>query len=102
MYVDLIILSLIVALVFESGFWDSLDEYINKRFKFHHLPHLLMCQLCQTWWLTLLYILVTGNLSLFNICVCLLIAYMGDVWRPILNLIKGYLLKLIEWMCRVI
>ena len=102
MYVDLIILSLIVALVFESGFWDSLDEYINKRFKFHHLPHLLMCQLCQTWWLTLLYILVTGNLSLFNICVCLFIAYMGDVWRPILNLIKGYLLKLIEWMGRVI
>lgn len=102
MYIDLIIMSLIVALVFESGFWDSLDEYINKRFKFYHLPHLLMCQLCQTWWLTLLYILVTGNFSLFNICVCLFIAYMGDIWRPILNLIKGYLLKLIEWMGRVI
>lgn len=102
MYVDLIVLSLIVALVFESGFWDSLDDYINKRFKFHHLPHLLMCQLCQTWWLTLLYILVTGNLSLFNISVCLLIAYMGDVWRPILNLIKGYLLKLIEWLGSII
>lgn len=96
MYIDLVLISIVVALVFESGFWDSLDEEINKRFKFHHLPQLLMCSLCQTWWLTFIYILVTGNLSIFNICVCLFLANMVDIWRPAFNLIKGFVLTLID------
>lgn len=102
MYVDLILISILVALVFESGFWDSLDEEINKRFKFHHLPHLLRCGYCQTWWLTLLYILITGNLSLFNICICLLIANLNEFWIALIGIVKGYIRMLLGWLSKYI
>lgn len=37
MLINLLYISLIVALVFESGFWESMDDYVNEKFKF--LPH---------------------------------------------------------------
>lgn len=96
------ILMVIVALVFESGFWDSLDSYVNERFKFHHLPHLLMCPLCQTWWLSLFYIIVTGNLSLGNVALCLVNAHMVDFMPPIISTIKNLVFKVIEIINRLI
>lgn len=99
---NLIVIMLIVALIFESGFWDSLDSYVNERFKFHHLPHLLMCPLCQTWWLSLLYITVTGNLSLFNILLCIINAHLVDFMPAIIGLIKNIVFKLIDIINNVV
>lgn len=93
---DLICLNIIVTLVLHSGFWDSLDEAINKKFPLRHLPHLLQCGLCQCWWLSLLYILVSGQLSLFNIVLCLVNAHLTKVTLPVWTLVENAMLKIIE------
>lgn len=96
MFTDLIIIMLTVMLIFESGFWNTMDGIVNSRYRFHHLPHILMCQLCQTWWLCLLYIIVTGNLSLINILLCLVVANMGEIALPLWKLIKNSVKTFIE------
>lgn len=96
--INLLWISLSVALIFNSGFWDALDGYINARFRFYHLPHLLQCALCQTWWLSLLFIIITGNLSLFNIFLCLINAHLANIWMPMLKVMENWLYKAIEWL----
>lgn len=98
MILNLLYINLIVVLVYLSGFWDNLDEWISKNYKFHHLPHLLTCSLCQCWWLSLLYIIITGNLSLLNIALCLINAHLTEVTIPLITTVKDFLLKIIAIM----
>lgn len=96
MILQLLVISSIVALVYMSGFWDSLDEYINEKFKFYHLPHILECTLCQTFWLSLLYIIITGNLSIITIMLCLVNAHLNVVVIAIFRTILNFILKIID------
>lgn len=98
MILNLLWINLIVALVYLSGFWTYLDDYISTRFKFHHIPHLLACSLCQCWWLSLLYIIITGKLSLLGIVFCLVNAHLIEVTIPLLTVVKNWLLKITEWI----
>lgn len=95
---NLILINIIVCLVFNSGFWDSMDEYVNKKYPFHHLPHLLQCALCQVTWLSIFYLLFTGNLTLLTLTMALASATLTSVMIPLLKTIEGYLLKIIEIM----
>lgn len=97
---NLILINIIVCLVFNAGFWDTMDSYVNKKYPLHHLPHLLTCALCQCWWLGFLYLLVTGNLTLLTIALALMNATLTSVMIPLLKLIENYLLKIIEIMNR--
>lgn len=100
LYFTMVMIAAIVTLVFESGFWDNLDRWVNSKWQFYHLPHLLLCGLCQTWWLCLGYLIISGNLTLFNIMIALMIAHLPEILSPLFNIVKGYVLKLIEWMGR--
>ena len=102
MILNLVWIGLIVALVYLSGFWDTLDSYISQRFKFHHIPHILQCSLCQTWWLSLLYIICTGHLTLFNIVLCLVNAHLSKVYIPLWTLLENLLLKIIELINKIV
>ena len=95
-YSDLLIIMTIIALGYESGFVDNLDEWVNRKWKFHHLPHLVLCRLCSTWWISLFWIIVTGNLSLLNIMVCLLFANLGEFVAPLLRVTKSFVYALLE------
>ena len=99
-YLTMILIAALVTLVFESGFWDNLDRWVNSKWQFYHLPHLLLCDLCQTWWLCLLYLIISGNLSLLNIVIALAVAHLPQIFSPLFNIVKGYILKLIELMGR--
>lgn len=103
MILNLLFINLIVVLVFLSGFWDSVDEYINKKFGVgYHIPHILACSLCQCWWLSLFYIIITGNLTIFNIVLCLANAHLTEITIPLITLVKNILLKIIEIMNKII
>lgn len=102
MILNLVWIGLIVALVYLSGFWDTLDSYISGRFKFHHIPHIFLCALCQTWWLSLLYIICTGHLTLFNIVLCLVNAHLSKVYIPLWTLLENLLLKIIELINKIV
>ena len=96
---NLLWINLIVVLVHEAGFFTYLDEWVNKKWKFYHLPKLLTCALCQTWWLSLLYIIITpGAFSLLGIVACLINAHLTEltqgIWRTIRTLIMDILGKI--------
>lgn len=97
--IGLLYISLIVALVYHSGFWDSLDGYIGERFgSFYHLPHIFRCMLCQCFWLSLLYVVVIGRLSLGSIVLCLINAHTVNILIPLLRMAYNVIMKAIEIM----
>lgn len=96
MILNLICINLIVALVFLSGFWDVMDSELNKRVRFAHLPHILSCGLCQCWWLSLLYVIIAGKLTLLNVMLCLVNAHLIELTIPLFSTIKEWGLKIIS------
>lgn len=102
MILNLIWIHLIVVLVFLSGFVDSVDEAINKRFKFHHLPKPFSCCLCSTFWTTIIYLIVMKELSLLTVLYALASATLTEVTTPLITLIKNLFLKIIELMNKIL
>ena len=102
MYTDLAIITLILVGIFYSGFPYEFEEIVSKRLKVgkFKLPKPFSCPLCMTWWTTLAYIIITGNLSLFNILVCLLFAlstgWIDSLYRLIFSVIETFIVWLTE------
>lgn len=92
---NLLLINIFVVLVHEAGFFESLDDWISTKYKFHHLPYIFLCALCQTFWLSLLYIIITGQIALWTIALCVINAHMTKVTQPLYRLIENILLKVI-------
>lgn len=93
---NLLLINIIMVLIHESGFIENVDEWISSKYKFHHLPYPVRCCLCGTWWISLFYVIITGQLSLLSIALCLLNAHMTDIVRPLFRFVMNLLLKVIE------
>lgn len=100
--IDLLLIAVIVTLIYDSGFFEVMDDAIQKKWRFHHLPHVFHCRLCGTWWLTLIYIIATGQLSLLNIAFCIAAAYTADLISPMVKTIQNIILKVIEIINRLV
>ena len=98
MILDLLFINIIITLIFLSGFIDSIDDAIQKRWKFHHLPKPFSCCLCSTFWVSLIWVIATGQVSLLSIALCLINAYLTEVTTPLITTIKNWMLKIIEIM----
>ena len=99
---NLLLINLIVIFAHESGFFLSLDEWVNRKWKFHHLPHIMMCGCCQAFWLSVLFIIATGNLTLLNLMFCFLNCHLTSVTIPLWKTVENFLLKIIELLNRLI
>ena len=96
---SLLIINMIMVLVHESGFIEKMDEMISTKWKFHHLPYPIRCLLCGTWWLSLLYIIITpGAFTLLNILLCLLNAHLTTITQGIWRTIRTAVLDVIAWI----
>lgn len=73
--------------------WSKL--YPRVKYTDWSIP-LFGCSLCCTWWASLLYILVTGQLSFLMIAYIALIAFMTPVIKDCMILIKDMITKLID------
>lgn len=60
----------------------------------------LSCSLCMSWWVSLFYILVSGNLSIPNIAFVACLSYLSTTINSFLVLIKETLDTLISWLYR--
>lgn len=98
MIVELLLIAAVVMMIFESGWWDNMDELVNRKFRFHHLPKIFVCQFCQTFWLSLLWLLFAYEFSVLSVFLALLNANVGEIMLPLFKLLKGTLNKVIEWM----
>lgn len=94
-FLNLLLINVIMTLIHESGFIENVDEWISSKWKFHHLPYPVLCLLCGTWWMSLLYIIIAGPFNLFTIALCLLNAHLTKITQPIFRLLENILLKLI-------
>lgn len=95
-FLNLMIINLIVCLVHEAGFFETIDEMISQKYRFHHLPYIFMCGLCQTFWLSLLYIIIAGPFNLYTIALCLVNAHLTKIITPLYKLVENLVLKIIE------
>lgn len=97
MIFKLLLINLFVCLVHEAGFFETIDTMINERYKFYHLPYIFMCGLCQTFWLSLLYVMIVmGQLSVLSVTLCLVNAHMTKIITPLYRFIENLVLKVIE------
>lgn len=92
----LLIIGLICTMGIDSGFFETIDDWIYRKWKPYHLPYPFKCSLCATWWCSLLFIVFTGNFSLLGILLCLVNAYLTKIWTPLIALIENILFKIIE------
>lgn len=95
MILNLLWINLIVVLIFLSGFIDSVDGWISKTYRFHHLPKPFSCALCTTFWASLIWVIATGQFSLLSIVFCLANAHLTEITTPLITLVKNLLLKAI-------
>ena len=92
---NLLLINVILMMVHESGFIEKMDEWVNGRWRFYHLPYPVRCLLCGTWWLSLLYIIIAGPFSLTSIALCLLNAHLTKITQPIFRLLENVALLII-------
>lgn len=102
MILELFLVTLIITLIYTSGFFEQMDYYVNKKFPPYHLPYPFRCNLCGVFWSTLFWTIVTGNLSLINVALCLLFAHSTHILVPALKTIENALLKVIEMINNLI
>lgn len=88
-----------MVLIHESGFIQNVDEWISTKWKFYHLPYPVRCLLCGTWWLSLLFIIITpGAFTLLNILLCLVNAHLTEITQGLWRTIKKLIMDLIGWI----
>lgn len=95
-YLNILYITIIVTLINDTGFWEVVDNQINKKFRFHHLPHIFHCSLCGSWWLSVIYMIISHNISIFNIMICLMVSYLSEIISPFWRLILEFLKKIID------
>lgn len=71
----LLIAIFVVCVTDISQFFTQIEEYIARwlNLKQVHIK-LLECSLCQTWWLSVIYLIYTQNFNLSNIVIAILIS----------------------------
>ena len=93
---QLALIHLIVILIFHSGFIDSIDNAIYRKWKPYHLPKPFSCALCSVFWSSVVLLCIVSNFTLITFTYALASAILTNVTVPLLKTIENYLLKIIE------
>lgn len=99
---NLLLINIIMTLIHESGFIEHADDWISDKYKFHHLPYPVRCLLCGTNWISIFYVIITGQLSLLTLMLCLLNAHLTQITQPLFRFVMNVLLKVIELLNKLI
>ena len=100
---QMLIITAMVSIVFLTGFPFEIDAIINKHFPLYHLPDKpFLCNTCAVFWTLVIWLLITGNISLTSILGALLLAYFAPTISNLLALIKRCVDKILEATMRFI
>ena len=103
MILKLLIITIIVSLIFLTGFPFEIDNMIANKWKFHHLPEKpFLCQTCSSFWCMVIYLLITHQLSLISILVSLVLAYTAPTISNLIVMLKRCVDKIIEASMKII
>lgn len=103
MILKLFIISVIWVLILDlCGFAHTIDKLLYRIFykgrayrEDAHFPP-FDCSMCMSWWSGLLYLLITGHLTLPLIAFLLLFAWLTTIEKDILIFIKDLIIKLLD------
>ena len=100
MILDIFIIACICTLIIESGFFDEMEIRLSKiLFRNKHKLYfgkIFHCSLCATTWISIAYILLHGELSLYNLCIVLLFAYSTNILGELLHFVIDLGIKIIS------
>ena len=94
---NMILIATIVVFILDiSGFSETIRKFfraLNKR-----TPKVMVCSLCLTWWLSLIYLIITNAFKLQFICLALIIAnttsLISGLWWLIYDAINALIVAL--------
>lgn len=102
---NLILIQFIVVNIVDiSGIMDSIKNGLSKWLDIRinkPLP-LIGCSYCSTWWAGLIYLIVTGNFTLYYIAALLFICSLTTVTSGLTYLIRDILTKIISIVNKLI
>lgn len=94
------ILFVCVTVTDRFHFWDNLGSELHRllmgKKKQVQLPYVLTCSLCQTFWLSLAYIVVFGHFTLLNMALAVLVCSCNQLMLQTLNLAENFIIFLIK------
>lgn len=80
-----------------SGFIDSLEDYGKRVWgRFFRIPKPFSCELCSTFWLCILYLILTGHLTILWIAAACVAAASTRVIVPLIGLVVDFINNLIN------
>ena len=94
---DVLLIALITVNITDiSGIVQHIEDSLSRWLKLRSVHiKILECSYCQTHWLGLLYLLISGNLTLFNYAMLLIVCLMTPVMYSMLILIREGLNKVV-------
>lgn len=103
-FIDLIIIGLVCVLctdklnVFEE-MYNTFIKLLLKNAPYVTLGKPFSCSLCMTFWLGLLYIILSAyTVTLYNVALLLVIAYSTQYIYMLIDVIDHYIVKIIRWL----
>ena len=89
-YIDLFEITIIVVIIVDiSGFIDSIKTLIGKVLGINNVKlKPLDCSFCLNFWVSLIYLLITNELSITAVMVTLLLSTMTPIIKDAIYLIR--------------
>ena len=97
-----IIQFILVAAIDYLGFVDELNPIFRRitGSKIGSIGKPWSCSTCMSWWLSLLYIIITGNISFGNVALCMAAALSTPITLDLIHLIKDIATNIITCIYR--
>lgn len=97
-FVNLLLLSIawVIIIDFTSIIQDA-EHYIEKFLKIRkaEIPKPFSCSMCMIFWSGLIYLILTGQFTLFTLCTLLIICFFSTSIYNVLYLVKNLIDQLI-------
>lgn len=92
-----------VVVIDLSGFIDDVEGILSRRMNIKaRIPKPFSCSFCMTHWICLIWMLLTGRLTLALYTITLLLAYSTPLINDILITVKSLLSRLISKVMELI
>lgn len=111
----LMITTLITFVIDISGFFDAaLNAIWKTAFKNRKQPdtlewknisfflHPLECSTCGSWWLLLLFLILTHNLTILNVFIAGMMAFLTPIIKDLLIMVKDIFTKIINLVYKLL
>lgn len=96
--IDLILVAMVTIYIVDlSGFTDTWLKVLSH-YKGRRIQELkpFSCSLCMVWWVCLIFLLVTGNLTLSMVAFSALLSFLSVPLGQMMHLIRDAILKVIN------